>query len=126
MRRIARCTLSAGLAGVALAAAADGTLSYPSAAKHAVTETLHGVTVVDDYRWMEDDAAPEVKAWVREENALTCKVLDAVAQRPEIARRVGELLRAQTVSRYDFAYRGGVVFAMKNAPPKNQSALCAR
>ena len=79
--------------------------------------------VVDDYRWMEDDAAPEVKAWVQEENAVTRKVLDAVAQRPEIARRVGELLRARTVSRYDFAYRGGVVFAMRNAPPKNQSAL---
>ena len=72
---------------------------------------------------MEDDATPEVKAWVREENALTRKVLDAVSQRPEIARRVGELLRARTIARYDFHYRGGVVFAMKYAPPKNQPAL---
>jgi prolyl oligopeptidase len=109
--------------GAASAAAADGTPDYPPAAKHPVAETLHGVTIVDDYRWMEDDAAPEVKAWVREENALTRKVLDAVAQRPEIARRVGDLLRTRTVSRYDFQYRGGVVFAMKNAPPKDQPAL---
>jgi len=55
---------------------------------------------------MEDDAAPEVKAWVREENALTRKILDAVPQRPEIARRVGDLLRTRVVSRNDFQYPG--------------------
>ena len=109
--------------GATIAAAAGAPLSYPSAAKRPVTETFHGVTIVDDYRWMEDDAAAEVKAWVREQNALTRKILDSVAQRTEIARRVGELLRAQTVSRYDFRYRGGVVFAMRYAPPKNQAAL---
>ena len=125
MHRIVRFTLPVALAGVALSVAADGTLTYPPAPTRAVSETLHGVTVVDNYRWMEDDAAPEVKAWVREENALTRKVLDAVTQRPEIARRVGELLRTRTVSRYDFEERGGVVFAMKNEPPKNQSALVA-
>jgi prolyl oligopeptidase len=123
LHRIARVTLLTALAGVTLAAAADGPMSYPPAATRPVSETLHGVTVVDNYRWMEDDAAPEVKAWVREENALTRKVLDAVSQRPEIARRVGQLLRAETVARYDIQYRSGVVFALKYAPPKNQSTL---
>jgi prolyl oligopeptidase len=114
----------AALAGAALpAAAAEGSLNYPPAPRRPVTETMHGVPVVDDYRWMEDDAAPEVKSWVREENALTRKILDAVAQRPEIAHRVGDLLRTQTIARYDFRYRGGVVFAMKDAPPKNQPTL---
>ena len=111
--------------GAASALAGAAGLDYPPTAKRPVTETFHGVTVVDDYRWMEDDSSPEVKAWVRDQNALTRKVLDAVAQRPEIARRVGELLRAQTVSRYDFHYRGGVVFAMKFAPPKDQPVLVA-
>jgi prolyl oligopeptidase len=123
LHRIARFILFTALAGVALAAAADGPLSYPLAAKRPVSETLHGVTVVDDYRWMEDDASPEVKAWVREENAMTRKVLDAVAQRPEIARRVGELLRTETVTRYGIQYRGNLVFALKRAPPKNQPTL---
>jgi prolyl oligopeptidase len=79
--------LSAVLVGLGSTAAADAPLTYPPAAKHPVTETVHGVTIVDDYRWMEEDAAPEVKAWVRQENALTRKILDAVPQRPEIARR---------------------------------------
>ena len=67
--------LSAALTGVASMAAADGTLNYPPAAKRPVTETLHGVTIVDDYRWMEDDSAPDVKAWVREENNSNCSLV---------------------------------------------------
>ncbi len=115
--------VAATLAASAIGAQAAPPLSYPPAARQPVTETFHGTSVVDDYRWMENDASPAVKAWVREENALTRKVLDAVEQRPEIARRVDELLRARTVSRGDLHYRGGVVFAMKFAPPKNQPAL---
>ena len=90
--------------------------------KRPITETFHGVTVVDD-RWLEDDKAPEVKAWVGKQNTLTRKYLDSIPQRPEIARRVEKLLAEKTVSRYDFQYRGGRVFAQRNAPPKNQSAL---
>ena len=96
---------------------------YPMTPKRPVTETFHGVAVVDDYRWLEDDKAPEVKAWVGKQNALTRQYLDSIPQRPEIARRVGKLLGEKTVSRYDFQYRGGRIFAQRNAPPKNQSAL---
>ena len=98
-------------------------VEYPLTSKRPVTDTFHGVAVVDDYRWLEDDKAAEVKAWVGKQNALTRKYLDSISQRPEIARRVEKLLAEKTVSRYDFQYRGGRVFAQRNAPPKNQSAL---
>ena len=123
MHSLARFAFFCTLAYSGVAAAADGVLTYPAAAKVPVAETYHGITVVDDYRWMESDASPEVKAWVREENALTRKFVDSVPQRKEIGRRVGELLGAKTVSRYDIKYRGGVAFALKLAPPKNQPAL---
>jgi prolyl oligopeptidase len=125
LHRIGHFALLTALAGIASTAAADDKLSYPPAAKRPVSETLHGVTVIDDYRWLEDNASPEVKAWVREQNALTRKVLDAVAQRPEIARRVGELMRAQTVSRHGIQYRGGIVFALKDAPPNPHAGAAA-
>ncbi len=123
MHSLARFAFFCTLAYSGVAAAADGVLTYPAAAKVPVAETYHGITVVDDYRWMESDASPEVKAWVREENALTRKFVDSVPQRKEIGRRAGELLGAKTVSRYDIKYRGGVAFALKLAPPKNQPAL---
>ena len=98
--------------------------AYPPTAKQPVSETYHGVTVIDDYRWLEDDANAEVKRWVAEQNALTRRYLDAIPQRAAIAARVGELLRTSPVRRYDFQYRGRL-FAMKIEPPKNQPMLVA-
>jgi prolyl oligopeptidase len=118
-----RGALFALCAMAAAVAAAQPRPDYPPAPKRPVVETFHGVAVTDDYRWLEDDAAPEVRAWVGAENALTRRILDAVPQRAEIARRVGELLRAKTVTRHDFRYRGGVVFALRNAPPQDQPSL---
>jgi prolyl oligopeptidase len=106
-------------------AAADGAIRYPPAAKIPVAETFHGVSVVDNYRWMENDASSEVKAWVLAENTLTRQLLDAVPQRKAIAVRINELLSATTVTRFGIQYRGGVVFALRDAPPKNQPVLVA-
>ena len=98
--------------------------AYPPTAKRPVTDTYHGVNVVDDYRWLEDDASADVKRWVAEQNALTRQVLDAIAQRPAIAARVAELLRTAPVRRYDFHFRVSL-FALKMQPPKNQPMLVA-
>jgi prolyl oligopeptidase len=95
---------------------------YPPTAIRPVTDTFHGVTVVDDYRWLEDDASPEVKRWVGDQNALTRRYLDGLAQRPAIAARVGALLRTAPVRRYAFEYRERL-FALKLQPPKNQPIL---
>ena len=114
------CFVLGAASAPALAAGPD----YPPTERRPVTETYHGVTVVDEYRWLEDDASPEVKRWVGEENALTRRYLDALAQRPAIAARVGELLRTSPVRRYDFEYRGRL-FALKLQPPKNQPILVA-
>ena len=97
---------------------------YPATPRKPVVETYHGVAVTDDYRWLEDDAAPEVKAWIAEQNRIARAYFDGIAQRPEIARRVGELLRARTIRRYGFQLRQRL-FAMKLAPPANQPMLVA-
>ena len=98
---------------------------YPPTAKRPVTDTYHGVSVTEDYRWLEDDASPEVKRWVAEQNAATRAYLDAIPQRAAIAARVAELLRTAPVRRFDFRYRGHTLFALKIEPPKNQPILVA-
>ena len=97
-------------------------VALPCHAKRIVSDTYHGITVVDDYRWLEDDASAEVKRWASEQNAATRRYLDGIAQRPAIAARVGELLRSAPMQHYDFEYRKQL-FAMKNQPPKNQPLL---
>jgi len=97
----------------------------PSTLKRPVTDTYHGVSVTEDYRWLEEDANPEVKRWLAEQNAFTRAWLDAIPQRAAIRTRVADLLGAAPVRRYDFQYRGKTLFALKIAPPKNQPLLVA-
>ncbi|TMH07001.1 MAG: S9 family peptidase [Betaproteobacteria bacterium] len=99
-------------------------MRYPETAKRPVSDTYHGVMVVDDYRWLEDDASPDVKRWVAEQNALTRRYLDALPQRRAIAERVATLLRSAPYQHYDFQYRKRL-FALKMQPPKNQPMLVA-
>src|ERR1700687_3389035 len=103
-----------------VAAAVDA--RYPVTPKRPVSDTYHGVTVVDDYRWLEEDVNAEVKRWAAEQNAAPRRYLDAIAQRPAIAARVGELLRSAPIQRYDFEFRKQL-FAIKSQPPKNQPLL---
>ncbi len=116
-----RSACVAALSLVAATAAAADT-RYPVTPKQPVTDTYHGVAVVDDYRWLEDDASVDVKRWASEQNTATRRYLDGIAQRPAIAARVAELLRSAPVQHYDFVYRTQL-FAMKNQPPKNQPLL---
>jgi prolyl oligopeptidase len=43
----------------------------PTAVKQPVTDEYHGVKVVDDYRWLEDDKSPETEKWLAAENAYS-------------------------------------------------------
>jgi prolyl oligopeptidase len=56
----------------------------------AVTDVLHGVEVADPYRALESES-PVTAAWVQAQNARSEAWL-AAHPRPDIARRVGELL----------------------------------
>jgi len=60
---------------------------------------------------------------VAEQNALSRRYLDAILERPAIAKQVEELLKTAPVRRYDFQYRGKRIFALKVQPPKNQPLL---
>jgi prolyl oligopeptidase len=110
------------VAALAFPAAGAQRLSYPATPKKPVTDTYDGVQVTDDYRWLEDATDPAVKAWSAEENRLTRGVLDALPQRPGLAKRFRELLGSAPV-RYFEMYRRGAFFAMKLQPPKNQPFL---
>jgi prolyl oligopeptidase len=96
---------------------------YPQTPARPVTDTYHGVVVTDRYRWLEDDASAEVKAWVAAQNRLTRGHLDALPQRAAIAARVAELQGEKVTRRYAFQFRGGKLFALRFEPPANQDVL---
>ncbi len=117
-------TLAAALAAAAAFVTSAAQMSYPPAAKKAVTDTYYGEKVADDYRWLENGADPAVKAWSQEQLNVTRQVLDAVPLRAELAKRFKELYESSPARHFDFVDRGQL-FAMKRQPPKNQPMLVA-
>src|SRR5436309_2264064 len=70
----------------------------PMAEQKPVQEVLHGHTIVDPFRWLEDAGSPETQKWVSQELHYTRTILDPLPQRKEINRRLTELLSTGTIS----------------------------
>ena len=76
-----------GCVAIESRAAAAGP-AYPATPKRPVSDTYHGVAVSEDYRWLEEGSAADVKAWIAAQNQFARAYLDAIPQRPAIARQV--------------------------------------
>ncbi|PYQ53889.1 MAG: hypothetical protein DMF59_00635, partial [Acidobacteria bacterium] len=98
------------------------TTAKPPAAKRApVTDTYQGgVTVTDQYRWLENANDPAVIKWVDEQNRYSRAILDALPQRAAIEKRLHELYVNRPPSYGQLIFRGGQLFAIKFQPPKEQ------
>ncbi len=118
----------AGLMGWAAAqdqpASANGIVSPPRAQQHPVTETIHGQTITDPYRWLENAESPETEQFVREENAYTRSVLDPLPGRTESHRRLEELLKIGTISAPQVG--GKFYFYTRRDGTQNQPILYVR
>jgi prolyl oligopeptidase len=83
-------------------------------AQENVVEVLHGVEVVDPYRWLEDGESAETRAWVDAQNAATTAVLESIPGRERIRARLDQLFTTGSVgtplvrgSRYFYQRRDG-------------------
>jgi prolyl oligopeptidase len=73
-------------------------LTYPPARTVDASEIHFGVKVADPYRWLEENQAPEVRAWVGAQNKLARSYLDALPGREALKNRYAQLLRIDTIS----------------------------
>jgi prolyl oligopeptidase len=81
--------LTAGLAARGAAFAAAEPSGPPKASIRPVSETFHGVTITDPYRWMETPTDPEWKPYLMGQNAYARAVLAKIPGRDELARKIG-------------------------------------
>ena len=96
-----------------------GRLAYPETKKGEVVDDYFGTKVADPYRWLEDDNAPEVAAWVAAENKVTFEYLDKISYRPQLKDRLTKLLN---YPKYGSPTRRGEWFIFsKNDGLQNQS-----
>ena len=61
--------------------------------------TENGVEVVDDYRWLEANDDPEVKAWSAAHNARARAVLEKLPAADAIKKRLKEIIVRATPAR---------------------------
>jgi prolyl oligopeptidase len=107
----------------AASAAAAPVTRYPVAPPKPVTHEYHGVSVTDNFEWLEDGNDPAVKSWVAAENTFSRQYLEAIPARPAVHERLQALMTSTSNVYSNLVERGGAVFALKNAPPKQQPML---
>jgi len=96
----------------------------PRAEMRPVTENLHGTKIVDPYRWLEDGTSAETQKWVAGEMAYTRSVLDPLAGRDLIHKRLTELLGIGSIGVPRIA--GKYYFYTRREGMQNQPVLYVR
>lgn len=97
-----------------LAGAETSAKKPPQTRRDNVKEVLHGVAVVDPYRWLEDQKGSETRAWIEAQNEYTESLLGTVPGRDQLRQRLTELMKVDTLG-VPRARNGRYFFSKKRA-----------
>jgi prolyl oligopeptidase len=96
----------------------------PVARQDNVKDLIHGVEIVDPYRWLEDGDSAETKNWVTAENAYMHSLLDGLPMLPGIHKRTEEMLKHDFVS--GSFQEGGYYFFYKRSADQDLWSIYRR
>lgn len=100
----------------------------PATPQRPVTDTLHGQTLTDPYRWLEGDAegkpTDEVREWTAAQNRHTRQMLDGLPGRAAVEARLRELMTVGYIG--SPAMRGNRYFNTQREGDQNQPILYLR
>jgi prolyl oligopeptidase len=99
-------------------------LAPPFTPVEPVTEILHGVSVLDPYRWLEDGNSPRTRKWVEEQARYARAYLDSIPGRERIHERIREFLAIETYDSLQEA--GNRYFFRKRLPEQEQPCIYMR
>src|SRR5262245_61095180 len=63
-----------------------------------VRDVLHGVEIVDPYRWLEEQQSPETREWIAAQNRYTDALLATRPTLAELRTRLAGLMRSDRMS----------------------------
>lgn len=120
--------LAAALGGIAVFAACKQNPKAGSSLHYLMTkmdttvfDDYYGTKVTDPYRWLENDTAPEVAAWVDSQNNFTFSYLEQIPYRKQLKDRLTELFNYEKISA-PFK-EGDYIYHFRNNGLQNQSVL---
>ncbi|TDE00609.1 S9 family peptidase [Jiangella asiatica] len=94
---------------------------YPTAPRGDDSDVLHGITVPDPFRTLEDEADPSTQAWSKAQSVLLDEHRARWGLRERFRFRLGELLRAGSVGTP--VWRGERRFHTRRAPDQEHAVL---
>ena len=96
----------------------------PPTAVKPVTDNLHGTTLTDPYRWLEDRKSLETAAWIDQQMKYTEQYLEQVKIRPEMQTELAKLIRVDTYT--PPIESQGKFFFTKRLADENQASIYIR
>ncbi len=98
--------------------------NYPEAERADIVDDMHGVRVLDPYRWLEDTEDPRTQEWTKQQAELLTSERDTWTTRESFADSVQALLGAGAVSLP--VHRGDRVFFSRRQPGQQFGVLFVR
>ena len=120
-----RTLLNRVLIAATLGLAGQVAAAPPPSPMESHASVLHGVTVPDPWRWLEDSGSARVRAWYAAQNAHAEAALSHTALGEELAARISELYGSGT-TRFAPQLAGGTLFYFEHTPPAAQPVLMAQ
>ncbi len=96
-------------------------IKYPTSKKVDQTDTYHGETIADPYRWLEDDRSEETGAWVSAQNEVTNAFFNKIPFRKQFRDRLEKIYNYPKYSAP--TKKGEWYYVYKNSGLQNQSVL---
>ena len=96
----------------------------PATRKDSAVDVLHGVSIPDPYRWLEDQDSAETRVWLDAENRCTAAALRSVPGRAQITKRLSELQKTDSYGTP--LQRKGDYFFDKRAAGQDLYVICRR
>lgn len=101
-------------------------LQYPQARRGDTVDDFFGTLVADPYRWMEDPASPDVRAFIDAENEITHSFLSQIPALPAIRERFAALYKQPHIPGYGEASRYGEYYFYSQNLGQDQAVLMRR
>jgi len=98
-----------------------GQQSIPQTQVNAVVDTLHGVEITDNYRWLEDSDDPDVRKWEDRQDTYCRQFLKKWPDRQKLQNRIEELMKIGYID--SPAMVGGKYFYMKRDADAEHAVL---
>jgi prolyl oligopeptidase len=98
--------------------------AQPPTRKDDVKEVVHGVEIVDPYRWLEDQDSPETRDWIRAQNKYTQSILGNITGRDLIRDELAGLMRRDVTG--SPTHRRGRYFYTRRRPGHDLDMICMR